>query len=377
MVSALLLAITVGQAPVKSAVFPRDPQHNHAPGIVECPNGDLLVSWYRGSGERSADDVKVLGARRKAGSTDWGKPFDLADTPGFPDCNTTMMIHDGTLLLFWPVIVANSWESCLTQVKTSRDFQQDGPPKWADTQTLFLKPVDFIPEMRRGLKDYKAAFGDDLIQRIGETEIHKRIDDKLLSRLGWQPRNKPIRHSTGRLLLPLYSDTYSAGLIAYSDDGGKSWLASKPIAAYGGIQPTLFERKDGSVVAYLRENGPLGKIRISESTDRGITWGPVGVTDLPNPGSGCDGVVLANGHWLLVFNDQTKGRDRLAVAVSTDEGKSWPHKKLLENQADGRFHYPAVVQAKDGTIHVVYSDFQTAGKTMTHAQFAEDWVTAK
>ncbi len=33
-------------------VFPLNPQHNHAPGIVECPNGDLLVSWYRGSGER-------------------------------------------------------------------------------------------------------------------------------------------------------------------------------------------------------------------------------------------------------------------------------------------------------------------------------------
>ena len=34
-------------------VFPLHPQHNHAPGIVECPNGDLLVSWYRGSGERT------------------------------------------------------------------------------------------------------------------------------------------------------------------------------------------------------------------------------------------------------------------------------------------------------------------------------------
>ncbi len=30
-------------------IFPLNSQHNHAPGIVECPNGDLLVSWYRGS----------------------------------------------------------------------------------------------------------------------------------------------------------------------------------------------------------------------------------------------------------------------------------------------------------------------------------------
>jgi hypothetical protein len=28
-------------------IFPLDEQHNHAPGIVECGNGDLLVSWYQ------------------------------------------------------------------------------------------------------------------------------------------------------------------------------------------------------------------------------------------------------------------------------------------------------------------------------------------
>ena len=64
-------------------VFPLHAQHNHAPGIVECPNGDLLVSWYRGSGERSSDDVAVYGARLRKGSGRWSEPFLLADTPGF------------------------------------------------------------------------------------------------------------------------------------------------------------------------------------------------------------------------------------------------------------------------------------------------------
>ncbi len=50
-------------------VFPLHDKHNHAAGIVECPNGDLLVSWYRGSGERSADDVAVYGARCRKGPT--------------------------------------------------------------------------------------------------------------------------------------------------------------------------------------------------------------------------------------------------------------------------------------------------------------------
>src|ERR1051325_2708910 len=93
-------------------VFPLSKKHNHAPGIVECKNGDLLVSWYRGSGERSADDVAVFGARKRKGAEHWSEPFVMAETPGFPDCNTAMMIDArGRLWLFWPVILANSWSS--------------------------------------------------------------------------------------------------------------------------------------------------------------------------------------------------------------------------------------------------------------------------
>ena len=33
-------------------VFPLNERHNHAPRLVVSPDGQLLVSWYRGSGER-------------------------------------------------------------------------------------------------------------------------------------------------------------------------------------------------------------------------------------------------------------------------------------------------------------------------------------
>src|SRR5882724_3251611 len=73
-------------------VFPLHDKHNHAPGIVECPSGDLLVSWYRGSGERTADDVAVYGSRLSKGAANWDEPYLLADTPGFPDCNTALFL---------------------------------------------------------------------------------------------------------------------------------------------------------------------------------------------------------------------------------------------------------------------------------------------
>src|SRR4026209_884743 len=73
-------------------VFPLHHQHNHAPSLVQCANGDLLVSWYRGSGERQADDVAIFGARLRRSQRQWSDPFLMVDTPGFPDGNTAMHI---------------------------------------------------------------------------------------------------------------------------------------------------------------------------------------------------------------------------------------------------------------------------------------------
>ena len=52
-------------------IFPLNDQHNHAPGIVACPNGDLFATWYRGAGERRADDVAVYAAWKKKGESEW------------------------------------------------------------------------------------------------------------------------------------------------------------------------------------------------------------------------------------------------------------------------------------------------------------------
>jgi predicted neuraminidase len=162
--------------------------------------------------------------------------------------------------------------------------------------------------------------------------------------------------------------------MAISDDGGKSWFGSKPLAGFGRIQPSVLRRNDGSLVAYMRENGPLRRIRISESRDDGITWGSVGATDLPNPGSGLDSVRLRNGHWVLIYNDTTKGRNSLAVSLSEDEGQSWKWTRHLERHDVGSYHYPAIIQGRDGTLHAVYSYFVPGGKSMKHAAFNEAWI---
>ena len=356
-------------------VFPLDKQHNHAPAIVECPNGDLLVSWYRGSGERKADDVAVYGARRPRKRAQWSEPFVMADTPGFPDGNTAMFIDSRERLwLFWPIILANTWESCITTYRVASRYEGKGSPKWDWQGSVLLKPEHFVEDMENALETrFKtSSVPAEFTNRLAA--FRSDVTNKLSQRLGWQPRCKPTVLRSGRIVLPLYSDTFSASLMALSDDAGETWFASRVLAGFGNIQPAVLQRQDGTLVAYMRENGTLERIRVSESKDDGVSWSPVGTMALPNPGTGLDAVRLANGHWLLIHNDTIEGRHQLAVSLSGDEGKTWLWSRHLENQPGDKFHYPAIIQSRDGMIHAVYSYFVKDGKSMKHVAFDEAWV---
>lgn len=364
-------------------VFPLNDQHNHAPGIVEFPNGDLLVSWYRGSGERKADDVSVLGSWKRKGSESWSEPFIMADQPDFPDCNTCMHVDkEGRLWLFWPTIIANSWESCLTRYRmaTSEDLKEAGTPRWSREGLVLLKPDDFGDEG-------EATFTKLLQERVSQPlpqslqsefeNAKKLLHEKLYQRLGWQPRCKPTVLPSGRILLPLYTDTFSISIMAISDDGGYSWYASKPIYGLGNIQPSVLRRENGTLVAYMRDNGPANRVQVSESNDDGITWSVSVSNEILNPGSGLDAVRLRNGHWVLLLNDTLEGRNRLTLYLSDDEGRTWKWRRAVEDHPKGSYHYPCLIQGDDDNLHLVYSYFVDEGKTMKYVRLGEDWIKSK
>jgi predicted neuraminidase len=372
-------------------IFPPVEPQTHAPGIVECPNGDLLASWY---GDLELNDGAIVGARKRKGESTWDKPFLLADRLGFPDGNTCMMVDArGKLWLFWPTVIGGSWESCLMNYKVSTDYDKPGAPKWDRHEVMLLKPADFkaLVLERLGGRKLRAPRG-----AIGGRKVPQepKLDDPLYQRLGWATRCKPTVLPTGRILLPLYTDTFSISIMAVSDDAGANWYASGPLVGPGNIQPTVLRRNDGSLVAYMRDSFDTGRIQVCESRDDGLTWGKVVSSDLPNPGAGIDAVRLANGHWALVYNDSSRSRAQLAVSISDDEGRTWPHIRHLEIHKEGRYHYPAVIQGRDGTIHAIYSTFiapadsgankpgpggKPAGVTLKgikHAAFDEAWVRA-
>ena len=386
----LLLAPAVTRAEVKSEpIFPLEDWHNHGSCIVECPNGDFLVCWFHGSGERKSDDVEILGARLVKATGKWTKPFKMADTPGFPDTNCCMIIdQDQKLWLLWPTIQANLWESALMKYKTSTNYMDpDGPPKWDLMRVMHVKHDDGFPELVEAKMDAYAQTVAASEQEISvwKAGIASQAHDKLTRRIGWFTRAHPLILDDGRMLVGLYSDGFSFSLVGYTDDGGKNWKFSEPIVGGGNIQPSFAQKKDGTLVAYMRDNGPAPKrVHVSESKDRGETWSKVyDHPQLANPGSGLELMRLSDGDWVCIYNDQPRGRHTLAVSLSDDEGKTWKWTKYLENRnmGDGSFHYPSIIEASDGKLHVSYSYFinkattnETKGKSIRYASFAKEWI---
>ena len=390
------------QAPfcASEILFPLETWHNHASCIVETPQEDLMICWFHGSGERTADDVKIEGARRRKGEAAWSPRYTMADTPGFPDTNCAMFIDpQGRLWLLWPTIMANRWESALMKFRISSEYRRDGPPRWEISEVLHVKPgPEFEAAVNQALPRLEELLHQSSLPEQARTNTQEFLNamrqhatDKLYRRLGWMTRAHPLVLDGQRLLVPLYHDGFSFSLMAISDDWGQTWHTSAPLVGGGNIQPSIVRRRDGSLYTLMRDNGPPPKrLHQSESKDRGETWGPVTDSALPNPGSGAEIIGLRNGHWALIGNDTERGRHSLAVQLSDDEGRTWKWRRHLEldqsGSEAGSFSYPSLLQARDGSLHASYSyhlnkrslpkdvDGDPAGKSIKHAHFNEAWV---
>ena len=361
-------------------IFPLQGKHVHSSSIIECPNGDLLTCWFHGSGERTADDVVIQGARLKKGSNKWSPVFLMADTPGFPDCNPVLFIdQQDRLWMFWIAVRAHGWQHSILKYRLSTDYQQPGAPKWDWQDIILLKPGDIFAET------IETAFKELITEEpmwaeyapLYSTMIIEAAKDKAKRQTGWMTRTHPITLPSGRILLPLYSDGFNVCLIAISNDNGRHWRASKPIVGLGPIQPSIVRKKDGTLVAYMRDSGNAPyRVLISTSTDDGESWSPAIDTNIPNPGSSLEAIALQDGRWVMVYNDTEQGRHSLAVALSNNEGKTWKPKRHI-GKSDNRtksYGYPSLIQAKDGMLHLTYSYREPAGATIRHCTFSPDWI---
>ena len=345
----------------KEFIFTPQNEHSHGSSIVALPNGDFFAVWFQGSGERTADDVRIMGARLQKGKDSWSKPFVAADTPGLPDCNPVVFLNNkGKLFLVWIAVQGNQWEGSILRTRTSTNYNNPGAPVWEWQDNILIKPgKEFeeeiqqkfkeMPELEHGWAGFAPLY-DDMIKEASKDKVKRSI--------GWMTRIKPLILSNGRIILPLYSDGYNLSICAISDDDGESWKASNPIVGRGPIQPALAVRKNGDIVAYMRDSGDApARVHKSISKDNGESWSYTVKTDIPNEAS-VELLKLKDGRWAFLGNDINDGRYRLVLMLSDDEGETWKWKEYLENdnkQGGGSYSYPCLIQTADGLLHITYS----------------------
>ncbi len=196
----------------------------------------------------------------------------------------------------------------------------------------------------------------------GKTWKHRRKlgkDPKVGHLLG-PVKNKPIQLKDGSILCGSSSE-HNGWRVHFerTRDLGETWEVLGPVNSgkvFGAIQPSILEHQDGKMQILCRSR--QGVITQSWSGDGGQSWGPMTATNLPNPNAGTDAVTLMNGRQLLVYNHTTRGsqpsgREMLHVALS-NVGKEWNPVITLE-RGKGEYSYPAVIQSRDGKIHITYT----------------------
>lgn len=389
MIEGLLITLCALAAPdavfEEELIFTPTEKHDHGSSIVETPEGDLLTCWFHGSGERTADDVLVQGARKRKGETAWSDVFTMADTPDLPDCNPVLFVDPrGTLWLFWITVQDNMWGGSLLKYRRTNSYAADGPPDWAWQDVVHCRPLELEAQYEALFEKIDVLFAPLLAASEDLKEEYEGLKaathDKLSRRLGWMTRIHPIVTGEKRLILGLYSDVFNCSLAAITEDWGATWAFSEPILTVqlGNIQPAFVEKKDGTIVAYMRDNGLPKFIRTAESKDGGIRWSDVTLTPIRNPGSSVDCVALENGHWVMICNDTADGRHIISAYLSEDEGATWPYSRRIEDFApdEGSGSYPSVIEASDGLVHCTYSfrEKTTPGSSIKHVCFNEAWI---
>lgn len=287
----------------------------HASTLALC--GDTIVAaWFGGTKEKHPD-VGIWLSRYESSS--WSSPVRVAKIDETAHWNPVLFYGADQILHLWFKVGAT-----IPHWKTWTMTSKDGGKTWSKAREL-------VP-------------GDDTGGR-------------------GPVKNKPIVLSDGTLLSGASSEqgTWEA-FFDRSTDGGKTWQRTPNLdrsalgEKHGIIQPTLWESAPGKVHALLRSS--CGYCPRTDSEDGGKTWKAVYNSKLPNNNSGIDLARLPNGTLALAHNPVVgdwAARTPLRIALSTDNGLTWPTFIDLETEPGKEFSYPALIPIGQDGLAAVYT----------------------
>jgi predicted neuraminidase len=337
----------------------------HASFLLALSNGDMACTWFAGT-EEGKPDVSIYFTRLPAGATTWTPEIKVSDDPERSEQNPVLFeTPAGELWLLYTAQEFGDQDTAIVRRRISRN----GGQSWGPIEVLFGEPGTFI---RQGV----------LVLSSGEWIL-------------------PIFHC-----LPVPGEKWHGqndiSAVMISTDEGESWSEHAVPDSKGAVHMNVVERRDGSLFALYRSRY-ADYIMQSVSTDKGRTWSKPVATSLPNNNSSIQCRSLADGTLALVFNNiaatpavqaEADGepiwgvpRTPLSIALSLDEGKTWPHIRDIEvaptpppelnlDKPDRRareLSYPTVTGDSEGRINVAFTYYR---KAIKFVRFSPDWVKA-
>jgi sialidase-1 len=311
----------------------RDNPRNSEGSFITLKSGRILflyTSFYGGAGDESP--ARIVSVQSDDAGRTWSRePQVVVENKSGANVMSVSLLRlqSGNIALFY--LVKNSMLDCRPVMRVSTNEAQ----QWSEPQMVGEAPGYFVLNNDRviQLKDGRL---------VAPVSFHRsRASD---------PKN--YRSLDGRGIALWY----------LSDDEGKSWREADtwwalPARTTSGFQePGVVELADGSLFSWMRND--QGSQFGCYSTNRGQSWPLPEATALSSPVSPASIKRLPGSADLLaVYNDHSgqfpfpKGRrSPLVAAVSADNGKTWPRRKLLEGAADGWFCYTAIHFTDDAVL---------------------------
>jgi predicted neuraminidase len=334
----------------REAYLPIIVNSSHASNLLVLPDGDLLCFWFAGTWE-GRSGVSIVMSRLDHRSNRWTLPVVLSNHPGRSDQNPVpFRAPDGRLWLFHTSQVANKGETnsviyCLTS--------NDQGHTWTSPQLLFTEPGSFD-------RQHLVVFHDEWLY---PTEIV----------------------ASGDIITNAQNDRT---IVKVSTNGGKAWSDCEVPGSGGLVQMDIVQVSEEHFIAFFRSRY-ADWIYKSNSTD-GCHWSVPVPSQLPNNNSSIQVARLKDEHLVIAFNNtqatttrgepRTAPRNILSVALSVDDGKTWPWVRDVQPGNEpptlrpgevAEYSYPSVLQTSNGMIQLTFTFRRETVKYMT---FDEQWI---
>ncbi|MBD3350956.1 MAG: hypothetical protein GF364_05665 [Candidatus Lokiarchaeota archaeon] len=310
----------------------------HAPSMIELQNGDLLCTWFAGSGEKG-EDVKTYGSLctpeyNTEGDgliLDWSTPFVVVDTINKSEGPGPMyQCPDGRIILYYSVL-------------RNAGFMFDGwgPYLEAGWSLAYIKQIESNDN--------------------GLTWTNPRV---VRDKYFYVPHGKLIQNNRGHLMFPTHREAmqYQAAYFINRDSDSANpnkWhLAHTFVTPKGCLEPRFTILESGRILCVMRTLD--GRIYRSHSDTDGIFWTRPEPMRFPNPQSPSALLTLKDGRVLMMCNPQTGGPDgppgryRLSFILGDVNGEYWSEPYDVFTSG-GEYAYPILLELKDGSIAYTYS----------------------